>query len=124
MNSPNGNSLIQLFTEGLQSVLPSNFMADLIKIDDHYIWIGNQKHKLLKNLKVIAFGKASSTMFDSFVNVVGKKYISEMNVKLLSGALGAEISGIDLKDSSKKNYQRINNLLFFSNFIINFIYSF
>ena len=27
-----------------------------------------------------------------------------MEVKLLSGALGAEISGIDLKDSSKENY--------------------
>ena len=34
-----------------------------------------------------------------------------MEVKLLSGALGAEISGIDLKDSSKENYERINNLL-------------
>ena len=34
-----------------------------------------------------------------------------MEVKLLSGALGAEISGIDLKDSSKENYNRINNLL-------------
>ena len=27
-----------------------------------------------------------------------------MEVKLLSGALGAEISGINLKDSTKKNY--------------------
>jgi taurine dioxygenase len=34
-----------------------------------------------------------------------------MYIKLLSGALGAEISGIDLKDSSKENYERINNLL-------------
>ena len=34
-----------------------------------------------------------------------------MDVKLLSGALGAEISGIDLKDSSKENYERINDLL-------------
>ena len=34
-----------------------------------------------------------------------------MKVKFLSGALGAEISGIDLKDSSKENYNRINNLL-------------
>jgi len=34
-----------------------------------------------------------------------------MKVKLLSGALGAEISGIDLKDSSKENYEIINNLL-------------
>ena len=34
-----------------------------------------------------------------------------MNVKLLSGALGAEISGINLKDSTKENYERINNLL-------------
>ena len=34
-----------------------------------------------------------------------------MDVKLLSGALGAEISGIDLKDSSKKNYKKINALL-------------
>ena len=34
-----------------------------------------------------------------------------MKVKLLSGALGAEISGIDLKDSSNENYERINNLL-------------
>ena len=34
-----------------------------------------------------------------------------MEVKLLSGALGAEISDIDLKDSSKENYEIINNLL-------------
>ena len=34
-----------------------------------------------------------------------------MEIKLLSGALGAEISGIDLKDSSKENYKKINKLL-------------
>jgi len=34
-----------------------------------------------------------------------------MDVKLLSGALGAEINGIDLKDTSKKNFKVINNLL-------------
>jgi taurine dioxygenase len=34
-----------------------------------------------------------------------------MKVKLLSGALGAEISGINLKDSTKENYKKINNLL-------------
>ena len=34
-----------------------------------------------------------------------------MNVKLLSGALGGEVVGIDLKDSSEKNFKVINNLL-------------
>ena len=34
-----------------------------------------------------------------------------MDVKLLSGALGAEVSGINLKDSSEKNFKVINNLL-------------
>ena len=34
-----------------------------------------------------------------------------MEVKLLSGALGAEISGVDLKDSSKENFEKINALL-------------
>ena len=34
-----------------------------------------------------------------------------MDVKLLSGALGAEINGIDLKDSSEKNFKIINILL-------------
>ena len=34
-----------------------------------------------------------------------------MEIKLLSGALGAEISGIDLKDSSDKNFKKINDLL-------------
>ena len=34
-----------------------------------------------------------------------------MDVKLLSGALGAEVSGINLKDSSEKNFKIINNLL-------------
>ena len=34
-----------------------------------------------------------------------------MDIKLLSGALGAEIDGIDLKDSSKKNFAVINKLL-------------
>ena len=34
-----------------------------------------------------------------------------MDIKLLSGALGAEISGINLKDTSDKNIKIINNLL-------------
>jgi len=34
-----------------------------------------------------------------------------MEVKLLSGALGAEIKGIDLKDTSDQNFKKINNLL-------------
>ena len=35
-----------------------------------------------------------------------------MNIVLLSGACGAEISGLDLKDTSKNNIQTIKNLLF------------
>ena len=34
-----------------------------------------------------------------------------MDVKLLSGALGAEVSGIDLRDCSEKNFKVVNNLL-------------
>ena len=34
-----------------------------------------------------------------------------MDIKLLSGALGAEIDGIDLKDTSKENFNKINKLL-------------
>jgi len=34
-----------------------------------------------------------------------------MKINLLSGALGAEISGINLKDTSPKNFNIINNLL-------------
>ena len=34
-----------------------------------------------------------------------------MEIKLLSGALGAEISGIDLKDTSDENFKKINDLL-------------
>ena len=34
-----------------------------------------------------------------------------MEIKLLSGALGAEIEGINLKNFSKENYLKINNLL-------------
>ena len=34
-----------------------------------------------------------------------------MDIKLLSGALGAEVEGIDLKNSSKENFKVINNLL-------------
>ena len=34
-----------------------------------------------------------------------------MDIKMLSGALGAEISGINLKDSSLENWGIINNLL-------------
>ena len=34
-----------------------------------------------------------------------------MEVKLLSGALGAEITGIDLKNSTDKNWKVINNLM-------------
>ena len=32
-----------------------------------------------------------------------------MEVKLLSGALGAEIKGIDLKDTSDQNFKKIVN---------------
>jgi taurine dioxygenase len=34
-----------------------------------------------------------------------------MEIKLLSGALGAEIKGIDLKNTSDENFKKINNLL-------------
>jgi len=34
-----------------------------------------------------------------------------MDVKLLSGALGAEISGVNLKDTSTENFKKINKLL-------------
>ncbi len=34
-----------------------------------------------------------------------------MEVKLLSGALGAEINGVNLKDSSDENWELINNLM-------------
>ena len=34
-----------------------------------------------------------------------------MEIKLLSGALGAEITGIDLKDTSDENFKKINKLL-------------
>ena len=36
-----------------------------------------------------------------------------MEINLLSGALGAEVRGIDLKDSSLENWKKINNLLIF-----------
>ena len=34
-----------------------------------------------------------------------------MEIKLLSGALGAEIKGINLKDTSEENFKKINDLL-------------
>ena len=34
-----------------------------------------------------------------------------MEIKLLSGALGAEIMGINLKDTSEENIKIINDLL-------------
>ena len=34
-----------------------------------------------------------------------------MEVELLSGALGAEVKGIDLKDTTFKNWKKINSLL-------------
>ena len=34
-----------------------------------------------------------------------------MDIKLLSGALGAEIGGIDLKNTSLENFKEINKLL-------------
>ena len=34
-----------------------------------------------------------------------------MEVKLVSGALGAEIKGIDLTDTSNENFNKINDLL-------------
>ena len=33
-----------------------------------------------------------------------------MDIKLLSGALGAEISGIDLKDTSSENFKKIDKV--------------
>ena len=47
-----------------------------------------------------------------------------MEVNLLSGAMGAEVKGIDLKDSSDKNWEVVNSLmlehkaLFFRNQIL------
>ncbi|PPR46450.1 MAG: (R)-phenoxypropionate/alpha-ketoglutarate-dioxygenase [Alphaproteobacteria bacterium MarineAlpha5_Bin9] len=35
-----------------------------------------------------------------------------MEIELLSGALGAEIKGVDLKDTSSENIEKIKNLLF------------
>ena len=34
-----------------------------------------------------------------------------MDIKLLSGALGAEIRGVDLRDASLENFKKINKLL-------------
>ena len=34
-----------------------------------------------------------------------------MEINLLSGALGAEIKGINLKDTSKENWKEINSLM-------------
>ena len=34
-----------------------------------------------------------------------------MEINLLSGALGAEITGINLKNTSKENWQEINSLM-------------
>ena len=34
-----------------------------------------------------------------------------MEIKLLSGALGAEIKGLNLKDTSNENFKKINDLL-------------
>ena len=34
-----------------------------------------------------------------------------IDIKLLSGALGAEIKGIDLRDTSDTNFKKINDLL-------------
>ena len=34
-----------------------------------------------------------------------------MNISLLSGALGAEVNGVNLKDTSQENFKKINNLL-------------
>ena len=48
-----------------------------------------------------------------------------MEIKLLSGALGAEIKGINLKDTSDENFKKINDLLleqkviFFRDHLIN-----
>ena len=33
-----------------------------------------------------------------------------MEINLLSGALGAEIIGISLKDTSKENWEKINSI--------------
>ena len=37
--------------------------------------------------------------------------MKKLKIKLLSGALGAEVRGINLKDSSKENWEAINNLM-------------
>ena len=34
-----------------------------------------------------------------------------IDVKLLSGALGAEINGIELTDVSDENFEKINNVI-------------
>ena len=39
-----------------------------------------------------------------------------MKIELLSGACGAEVKGINLKDTSSRNIEIIKNLLFFNIF--------
>ena len=34
-----------------------------------------------------------------------------MEIELISGALGAEVKGINLKDSSSENWKKINKLM-------------
>ena len=50
-------------------------------------------------------------MYINLTNQNSSDKLFLMNVKLLSGALGAEIKGIDLKDVSDQNFQKINNLI-------------
>ena len=61
-------------------------------------------------------GEAKKYQLNFVIFVLFEKFlydnISFMNIILLSGACGAEIEGINLKDISKKNIDTIKNLLF------------
>ncbi len=72
--------------------------------------------------KVSEFEEEKVNLMDDFINlnslkfsnkdlILANKLKNNMEVKLLSGALGAEIKGINLTDVSDENFKKINDLL-------------
>ena len=79
-------------------------------------------HVDLNKRKVAEFDEERTKLMDNFINENKAKFKSDnlkftgklknnMEINLLSGALGAEVKGINLKDSSDKNWELINSLM-------------
>tara|TARA_B100000886_G_scaffold39347_1_gene24333 strand:+ start:17377 stop:18678 length:1302 start_codon:yes stop_codon:yes gene_type:complete len=71
----NSTKLIKLFRKTLRNSSPSDYINKNIKFKNNILFIKNKEFKIEKNISIIAFGKASLSMFKGLKDVLGIKNI-------------------------------------------------